>query len=133
MKRLISRIKLLALFTLLVVVFGCVHYSGNKVIANNEVISKIKPKETTKEAVKSLVGDPSHIQFTEDDKEIWLYTYSKKKERITSYIPIVDMCFGGYDTETHSLTIKFNKEGIVKNVAKSHTTGGGGGLQDTTK
>ncbi len=133
MKRLISRITLLAICILLVFVFGCVHYSGNKIIADNEVISKIKPKETTREEVKTLVGDSSHVQFTEDDEEIWFYTYNKTTKRITYYIPIVDLCFGGYDTENHTLTVKFNKEGIVKNVAKSSTTGGGGGLQDTNK
>jgi outer membrane protein assembly factor BamE (lipoprotein component of BamABCDE complex) len=69
------------------------------------------------------------------NEEIWTYFYSKTKQRAANYMPIpfADTIAGGSDTETHNLTIKFNKDGIVKKFGTGSSAGGGGGIQDLNK
>ena len=130
MKKIVAWNVLIALSFLILFTIGCVSYSGNKIIADRSVTSQIKPNVTTKDEVRTLCGEPTNIQFTDEDEEIWSYYYTKTKTRAGSYIPLVGLVAGGADTETHSLVVKFTEDGIVKKAATGGSTGGGGGIQD---
>ena len=114
---------------LLVLIFlvGCATY-GNKEIANDETISQIKIGESTKTDVKQFVGEPSKVTFTDNGEEVWDYTYTRMKTRASTFIPIVGLATGGTDVDTQILTIRFGKNGVVKEMGKGRTTGSGGGL-----
>lgn len=109
---------------------GCASTHGNKKIAEEDVINKIEPGKSTKKDVRGLIGDPIDVQFTDNGEEVWKYHYTRTDVRGTSFIPYAGALVGGSDTKTTTLTIRFDKNGVVKNVGKGGSTGGGGGLQD---
>lgn len=122
--------KKLLIIILVLLVSACVSAHGDKRISDKQTALQIKPGTSTKADVKQLVGEPMEVEFTDTGDEIWKYVYSKAKIRGTSFIPFVGLLVGGADTETNTITVRFNKEGTVKRVGSGHTTGGGGGLQD---
>ena len=124
-----QRIYLSAMILIPIFLYGCAYNMGNKQITDKSLISQIKIGETNKEKVRSLLGDPMNVTFT-DDKETWTYVYQKTNIRATSFIPLVGLFAGGHDTKMNNLTIVFREDGIVKSVGSGSTTGGGGGLQD---
>ena len=62
--------------------------------------------------------------FTESGEETWEYTYTSSKVRAASFIPIVGPLAGGSDIESYTFTIRFGKDGLVKNSGRGKTTGG---------
>jgi len=111
-------------------VSACVSAHGDKRISDKQTALQIKPGTSTKADVKGLVGEPMEVEFTDTGDEIWKYFYTRAEIRGTSFIPFVGLLVGGADTETDTITVRFNKSGIVKHVGSGHITGGGGGLQD---
>lgn len=94
---------------------GC--YSlGNPQVADPDVVAQIVPGETTKVDVLALVGRPTAVDFDVNEREKWLYTYTLTKVSGRQMIPIFGM-FASPDTETHSLTILFDDDNVVRKVA----------------
>lgn len=120
--------KLFCLFAALLL-GGCMSL-GNKQITNDETVSQIKNGESTQSDVKTKIGEPSKITFTDNGEEIWDYTYTRSQMRAATFIPIAGALVGGTDMETQTLTIRFNKDGIVKEIGKGRMTGGGGSVFD---
>ena len=112
---------------------GCVTAVGDKKIMNTELIEQIKPGTSTKADVRQIMGEPMKTTFTDNNEELWDYTYTRGQTRATGFIPIVGRALGGADIKMATLTVRFTKEGIVKNVGKGETKGGGGGIQDLGK
>ena len=93
---------------------GC--YSiGNQQISNPDIVAQIVPGETTKTEVVDLVGRPTTVDFDENEREKWLYSYTITKVSGRQLIPIFGM-FAGPDVETRSLTILFDDNDIVRKV-----------------
>lgn len=107
------------------VLSGCATI-GTKQITKGEIVSQIKEGKSTKTDVKALLGEPSNISFTDAGQENWTYCYSRATTRPATFIPIIGIFAGGADTETHTLTIRFTKEGIVEKIGKGKTTGSSG-------
>lgn len=107
------------------VLSGCATI-GTKQITKREIVSQIKEGKSTKADVKALLGEPSNISFTDAGEEDWSYCYSRATTRPATFIPIIGIFTGGADTETHTLTIRFTKEGIVEKIGKGRTTGSSG-------
>lgn len=109
---------------------GCSSH-GNREIADDARVSKIEKGKSTKADVEALVGKPTTVDFTEGGLEKWLYVYTTSQVRGSSFIPVVGIFAGGSDINMDSLTILFTKDGIVENVGRGKSSGGGGGLQDS--
>lgn len=109
--------------------FGCATY-GNQAITDQNKISQIQRGVTTKEQVRALIGDPMGVTFTENDDEVWSYLLTKTQVRAAGFIPIVGIFAGGADTQTHTLTIKYDKNGIVKAYGSGKMIGGAGSVFD---
>lgn len=110
---------------------GC--YSlGNPRIAHPDTVSLIVPGQSTKDEVRELVGRPTKVDFDDEEREKWLYEYSLTKVSARQLIPVVGW-FAGPDVETHSLTVLFDDNGVVKKVAggaaRSRDTFQGAGIQ----
>lgn len=116
-------------FLAIFLMFGCASV-GNKQITNDELISQIKIGETTKPEVKQKIGEPTKVTFTDNNEEIWEYVYTHSQMRAASLVPVVSIFAGGADVDTQTLTIRFNKEGQVKEIGKGRSTGGGGSVLD---
>jgi outer membrane protein assembly factor BamE (lipoprotein component of BamABCDE complex) len=110
------------------VLFGCTTV-GNERIMREKIVSQIKPGISTKAEVKALVGNPAKVS-TDTNEEVWDYDYTISEVRVATFIPVIGTLIGGANTETYTLTIRFTKGGIVKEVAEGETTGRSGGLFD---
>jgi outer membrane protein assembly factor BamE (lipoprotein component of BamABCDE complex) len=108
---------------------GCASF-GNKQITNEDTVSKIKIGQSTKSEVKALLGEPTNVCFMDAGEEDWYYTYTRSTMRPASVIPLIGIFAGGSDMQTHNLTIRFGKDGIVQKIGKGTMTGGGGSVFD---
>ncbi len=93
---------------------------GNKAITDPAVVAKIEKGKSLKADVKTLLGEPSTVDFTDAGFEKWLYTYMETTFRVSAFGG------GGHSIKTTNLTIQFDKEGVVQNFGVGSTTGGGG-------
>lgn len=123
----------LALFALATVAsFSCAVH-GNKSITDPKIVAQVEKGKSTKADVKKVLGEPATVDFSDTGLEKWIYVYTKAQVRGTTFIPFAGNFVGGTDTKTDTLTVQFDKEGVVMNVGGGHTTGGGGGLQDVNR
>lgn len=119
----------LALSSLLIGASGCVFAMGSKRSADPMLVAQIKEHRTTKDEVRSILGDPNGVSFV-GDKEVWSYLYHKTQMRATNWIPYLNMVAGGCEMESAQVTVIFDSRGVVKHVGQGRTEGGGGGIQD---
>jgi len=117
----------------LMLLAGCTHHMGNKRITDERAQARVKEGVTTKQEIQTLFGKPTMVHFTDDNEEIWTYTYTKSSTRKITFIPILGLFLGGSDTEMHSLTVRYGADGVVKAFGAGEMSGGGGGLQDLGK
>lgn len=110
MKNIIKCVKLVCLIYLVIIITfslsGCVYGKfGNPSITDQSKVEQVKVGQT-KEQVEQILGKPTGTQFSTNNEEIWVYTYSYTKEAIlaTHY--------------SYRLSVLFNKSGIVKNISK---------------
>ena len=122
----------LALSSLLIGGSGCVFAMGSKRSADPMLVAQIKERRTTKDGVRSILGDPNGVSFVQDE-EIWTYFYHRTQMRATNWIPYVNIVAGGYDMESAQVTVIFDSRDVVKHVGQGRTQGGGGGIQDMNR
>lgn len=100
---------------------GCAS-SGNVSIANqtnDTVEGKLIRGKSTRDDVRKLYGDPIKTTFTDSGNELWEYAYSKTHSKIQNYIPVVNMFTTGSKGKQNTLTVFFDKNGIVQNYTMS--------------
>lgn len=97
------------------------HY-GARQISVDEAVSKIQKGKSTKADVKGLLGDPGNVFFTGTGDEMWYYFYMTSRIKKSTFIPIVGSFVGGAEGETHTLTVHFGPDGVVKAFGKGKTT-----------
>jgi len=110
------------LFFCLVLMVGCAT-TGNVQISDPATVSKIEEGKTTKAEVRGLVGEPTKVNFDTSKNEIWEYMYTKASAKPASFIPVVGIFAGGADMSGNTLTILFDKNGVVEKVGSGKTTG----------
>lgn len=113
----------------LIFLVGCASY-GNKQITDDNKVSQIVIGQSTKAEVRAVVGAPNKVTLTDNDEEIWEYTYLRYQTRASTFVPVVGLFTGGADTSTKTLTVRFTTTGIVKSIGRGQSSGGGGGLLD---
>ena len=109
MKNIIKYVKLVCLICLVMVstfsLSGCVYGKfGNPSITDQSKVEQVKVGQT-KEQVQQILGKPTGTQFTTNNEESWVYTYSYTKETILA------------TTYTYRLSVLFDKDGKVKNIS----------------
>jgi outer membrane protein assembly factor BamE (lipoprotein component of BamABCDE complex) len=103
--------------TLIASITACSTHSGNIKATDPAVIDKIKIGKTTKSETRSLLGDTQNIMREGSGKDTWIYDYSKTNMGPKAFIPFVNMTGeSAVDMKMSTLTIVFDKEGIVENV-----------------
>ena len=106
----------------LVLLIGCAT-TGNVQIADPGTVSKIEEGKSSKADVRALVGEPTKVNFDTNKNEIWEYIYTKASAKPASFIPVVGLFAGGADMSGNTLTILFDKNGVVERVGSGKTTG----------
>ncbi len=109
----------------IIVVFlvGACATVGNEQISRPETTSQIQIGKSTKADVKALVGEPTKVNYQENGKEIWEYTYKKGSIKPATFIPVVGWFAGGTNVEGNTLTIMFNKDGVVEKFGTGKISG----------
>lgn len=114
--------KKIVLFFCLVLLMGCAT-TGNVQISDSGTVSKIVEGKSTKADVRALVGEPTKVNFDSNKNEIWEYVYKKGSVKPATFIPIVGLFAGGADVSGNTLTILFDKNGVVEKVGSGKISG----------
>ena len=101
---------------------------GNERILDDQTVSKIQMGKSTKADVKTLLGDPTKVSFTgtSEGEEDWDYVYSEGSVKGSTYVPYYGLFKGGMNLKQNTLTIRFSKDGIAKQLGRGKSDGGGG-------
>lgn len=100
---------------------------GNKEIVTDNTVSQIRAGTTKKAEVRTLVGDPTKVTFSDNGEETWEYAYEAYKANPAQLIPFVGMLVPA-EVDEHSLTVRFRPDGVVKEVGKGRRSGKVGGI-----
>ncbi|MCE9941637.1 MULTISPECIES: hypothetical protein [Serratia] len=95
---------------------GCAS-SGNKQLQKETEVSmqsKIKEGVTTKAQLKTMLGSPDSVSFTDGGKEIWKYVHAKVKVSGKTFIPFYGLFHNGTNGTKKELTILFNGDVVEK-------------------
>lgn len=112
--------KLLLGFAAISVLGACVS-SGNAALKDQ---TSATMKETLQEGmsqdeVRSAIGDPFNISYTDGGLEIWNYEYMEGQMTAQSFIPIASMFSSGVEGKKKQLVILFDDEAKVKRFTMS--------------
>ncbi len=131
----IKRIKSSTILMIIIVAIltGCASSSSESGLHDPQKIQKIRVNKSNKQQVKSIIGEPHSITTHSDETESWVYestqsTYTEKyvAKAALSFVPIpylgtaVGLADRVIDTgpdkvgETKTLTLTFNKRGLLK-------------------
>lgn len=125
--------KIVTMSTILValLISGCAVKTGNETLGEMEksqLEQQIIKGKSTKQEVKSLLGDPDKTDFDNNSLEKWTYAHTRKDMKAVNYIPVANWFVAGTNDTTKSLVIVFDDSGVVKNYivsdAKGETKGG---------
>jgi outer membrane protein assembly factor BamE (lipoprotein component of BamABCDE complex) len=116
MKRALIALYLLALT-------GCAA-SGKQV--KEEQISGFKEGQTTINEVVAALGQPNHNMMLGDGSRVITYAYARVTTRPETFIPFAGAFVGGADMQTNSVTLSFDKNGVLKTKSASSGQSGTG-------
>lgn len=107
-------------FLLVTALAGCVSV-GNQTIGHepeSAIRQQIAPG-TPAAQVLQRYGPPVSKSFTSEGAQVWTYTYAYATPKAASFIPIVGVFAGGSNVEQTQVTVLFDAEGRVRDVAYS--------------
>ena len=84
--------------------------TGNARIADPRVVAQVQ-EGMTKSEVERIIGKPMVVDFTDAGFEKWIYSYAKVSGAFSP------------KSRSHTLTVLFNEEGLVKRVGKGEKIG----------
>lgn len=97
-----------------------------------------------KAEVQARIGPPDQVSRSVSGVETWTYAYSRSRPNAKRFIPLLGTFIGGKNVETQTVTILFNDEGRVADVATAYggkdamgrpietSTGAGSSITNTT-
>lgn len=105
---------------------GCAATTGHTFLENmsqQEISARLIAHKTTKEQVRSSFGDPEELDFQDNGKEEWLYSYKRVDAKGVNYVPVVNSFYRGTNDTTKKLRILFDLEGRVEKYSFSNSKG----------
>jgi outer membrane protein assembly factor BamE (lipoprotein component of BamABCDE complex) len=73
-----------------------------------------------KASVQARIGPPDQVSRSVTGVETWTYAYSKSRPNAKRFIPLLGTFIGGKNVETQTVTILFNDENRVADVATAY-------------
>jgi outer membrane protein assembly factor BamE (lipoprotein component of BamABCDE complex) len=92
---------------------GCAS-AGNPKVAEFNPATQIEYGKTTKAEVRAMLGEPNGIKYGANGKEVWAYTYAQAQAKPATFIPIVGMFAGGFDSSAKKLVFVFDDKGVLQ-------------------
>ncbi|MGL4603126.1 MAG: hypothetical protein ACRCU9_03180 [Iodobacter sp.] len=102
---------------------GCASTSGNSSVSQTSSESlkqQIVEGKTTAKDVEAKFGKPQTVQKTKKG-ETWIYQYGKASSDALGYVPVVGMFIGTIEGTSKTVTIEFDKKGVVRDVEFTET------------
>ncbi|GAC1376248.1 MAG: hypothetical protein NVS3B3_15280 [Aquirhabdus sp.] len=101
-------------FAVLCLVTGCVVPSNQEAKSGTQqtIQNKIVEGTTTKDQVRTALGEAASVSFSSDD-EVWTYSYTQPSSRLQNFVPIANFFTKGSYLSPQQLIVKFDKKGIV--------------------
>ncbi|MEO1303979.1 MAG: hypothetical protein AAFV37_03310 [Pseudomonadota bacterium] len=102
-------------FAAIVVLGGCVS-AGNAALKDvtNETLSEELKEGMSMAEVRSALGDPIDVSFTDGGLSIWNYERVEAQMTAESFIPIVGLFTSGVEGTKTQLVILFDEEDKVR-------------------
>jgi outer membrane protein assembly factor BamE (lipoprotein component of BamABCDE complex) len=73
-----------------------------------------------KSVVETRIGPPDQVSKSISGVETWSYAYSRSRPNAKRFIPLLGTFIGGKNVETQTVTILFDDEGRVADVATAY-------------
>lgn len=110
---------------------GCAVKTGNETLGKmekNDIDRQLVKGKSTKDDVKTMLGDPDKTDFDNNGNEKWTYVHTRRDAKAVNYIPVANWFVAGTNDTTKTLIVLFNDNGTLKNYiasdAKGETKGG---------
>jgi outer membrane protein assembly factor BamE (lipoprotein component of BamABCDE complex) len=101
---------------------------GSKKIADPQALSQIVPGRSTKADVQASFGTPAQDNFADNGDETWTYIHMSAGLTSAAFIPGAALFSNPTRNTTDNLTVRFDRNGIVKNIGRGTTTTNPNGL-----
>jgi outer membrane protein assembly factor BamE (lipoprotein component of BamABCDE complex) len=95
--------------------FGCASV-GNQKIMNSNFMSSLQIGATTKDEVKTLLGEPQLTGIDQYGKDVWRYAGQEKTVNAAAFIPLVDIAAGRQSTVDRTVDLYFEKDGKLYDI-----------------
>lgn len=102
--------KTIAAAVLAVSLAGC---ASSGVRVNEQHLNSLEPGKSTLAETVSLLGAPTTRIRNADGTTTIMYVYAEAQTKAATFIPIVGLFAGGVDTNTSSVMLQFDKDGIL--------------------
>ena len=90
---------------------GCVSSGATSLKdENKETIATKVSEGMTGDEVRTNLGDPTNVSYTDGGKEIWTYEFMEGQMTAQSFIPVVSMFSSGVEGTKKQLVILFDEE-----------------------
>lgn len=116
----------LLLSAAMILTTGCAVKTGNDKLGDIErgqLEQGIVKQKTTKNEVRSMLGEPDKTDFDNNGHEKWTYTHIRKSSKAVNFVPVVNWFVAGTNDTTKTLVILFEDSGVVKNYIASTADG----------
>lgn len=115
----------------LIAIAGCAGTAGNQKLSEHSqetIAQNIVVGKTTQAQVKSLLGEPTALTYTDGGNEIYTYTFARATAQGVNYIPVINLFARGFDVNTKKLVILFDANKVVgkSNMSESQSETKGG-------
>lgn len=104
MKRILTLIFLAALAT------GCAT-TGHQF--DDSKVSRIQDGQTTQQQIEHWFGKPDGVTTNSQGQTGYTYSYAEANTSAASFIPVVGSVVGGTNSQAKTLSVWFNKAGVV--------------------
>lgn len=105
------------LLVVAVLLAGCASAGNEKVRTETmeSLGSKVTKGTTTKDQVKQLYGEPTHVSLTDGGSEVWTYEYAHVTPKAANFVPIVNFFAAGNDVSKNEVVFIFDKDSVMQN------------------
>ncbi|AEA65777.1 outer membrane protein assembly factor BamE [Burkholderia gladioli] len=108
-------LKVIAAIVIITTLSACVSAGTNELRGETKqsINDKIVQYKTTKDQIKAMFGEPMRSATTPSHQEIWGYSFARGTPTPVTYIPVVGLLVGGAKTDSKTLIVVFDENGIV--------------------
>ena len=105
---------------ILIVLAACILLAGCSSVGNKidmTQVTNIKKGVTTRAEMERMFGAPMTVSLMPDGRTMAMWFYSKASNNAQNFIPVVNLVQTKIDTQSQSLQVFFDANGVVESFA----------------